>query len=1410
MPTQSLIFVAIPNGVTPGKTLRLSVHLSPRLRDGATLDQFPDMLKWASLLQKSGLTFELSCGGTSVKVPIARAVLRPDVWQAIFTPKTYVDPPKFPDYNKRLIVSYPVRDSLAFVKGAYQAVATNTLPNGEGQRGLFTLLEPLIFRKGSESTLDQAMAEMRVSLYNAQHPPPTVVINAVPGRGMAAPAGVGARTAPAVAPREAITRFALYHNMPPPTTPPPLPSSEADFAKTLDFHRAITALSSYPALLRALGLVFDLEVPETFCPVSPGPAGYGTITIRLVTAGFKWKIAPEFCTPPTAYLRDAKDFYPAPATAPAAFEQGAYEPGDVIDGLLALSPDNFHLLQMDLDGALLKSLSMADSFAYVDYRDGDRSKLGDALPALRSSGIGLVANERGAQLLQALNDNQGFDEAATTNGSFPRPLHVRDLTRGFRIDIFSARTGKWHSLHRRNGTYKIGAGPAITLHTVDEEGFLDPVAASPVDDPTRPVDPVATTAGIPQPGTDLFVHERIMRWDGWSLSAERPGKHLNRSGDPAKALDDDPTTNKPMTPFKLETAFTAMPGSLPQLRFGEAYRLRARAVDLAGNSIALSGAAPPPLILPSLGTSFTYLRFEPVGAPLVVLQQKPGPGGALERLIIRSYNSDPSLDTAPVTEVDNRHIAPPRSAVRMAEQHGELDDAANHLRGDAGLYNAIVALDAFEFPTVGKDSPVDAGASLKVQYIPDPIARGAALRDLPHAPGNTNGRLGSSGLRYATLPDVQPRAGSVTYIDFGLGWPDRKSFRLEIREGSAAPKWNEVDRVLSVSLAKSESFDVDLSSYLNPADLSLMGVWGWIREVFEAQELQAMSVPWAATRINMSSDSIALLTRLVLEGGHELLTPARTLNLVHAVQQPIGRPKFAQLPVVHQPSAPIFASALRNYFTPITAWRTHGSHSAVLLGGLRIHAASSARVDLQSRWQEVTDDLAQPGPKRTWNSHHVEKFELASTAAGALYADISRTRMTAIYIPQVDTLWFAAAFDELQGVDTPADVAAPLHRFDDTKHRWVTYEPVATSRFQECFADQTLSFTRTGDPLVVDVPSSARPLAPDIAYVVPTFGWEKQETTNAKSVVRFGNSLRVYLHRPWYSSGEDELLGVVLWPSAHGNPDYAEREAFKPYFTQWGNDPIWKSGNPGATPDIYGFPNALATAANLTLDGTPQLFDVAGHTVAYDTARQLWYCDILLRNNYSYNPFVRLALARYQTHSIQGVELSHVVLADYAQLAADRSAVVMIDTGNPATARVFIGGLAPTAPFLPVITVTVERRLAKVATDLGWEEAPPAEVTASEDVPGPAQEGAVLWSGTVHFTKTPPSGQYRIVIREFERIRVGPPVLNVPPPSVDLPVRKNAEGAPHFSRPAQERADLGLRLVYAAIIPYDYFPPGKA
>jgi len=119
----------------------------------------------------------------------------------------------------------------------------------------------------------------------------------------------------------------------------------------------------------------------------------------------------------------------------------------------------------------------------------------------------------------------------------------------------------------------------------------------------------------------------------------------------------------------LQTSFTAQKGSLPRLRFGALYQFRARAVDLAGNSFAPDAVLDEIYNLPQQPTP--YLRYEPIAAPAIVLRQlldpilTPGESG--NRIVIRSnFNSH-------IAALSERHIAPPKTTIEMAETHGMLD-----------------------------------------------------------------------------------------------------------------------------------------------------------------------------------------------------------------------------------------------------------------------------------------------------------------------------------------------------------------------------------------------------------------------------------------------------------------------------------------------------------------------------------------------------------------------------------------------------------------------------------------------------------------------------------------------------------------------------------------------------------------
>jgi hypothetical protein len=272
--------------------------------------------------------------------------------------------------------------------------------------------------------------------------------------------------------------------------------------------------------------------------------------------------------------------------------------------------------------------------------------------------------------------------------------------------------------------------------------------------------------------------------------------------------------------------------------------------------------------------------------------------------------------------------------------------------------------------------------------------------------------------------------------------------------------------------------------------------------------------------------------------------------------------------------------------------------------------------------------------------------------------------------------------------------------------------------------------------------------------VLPAFRWERG--TGADPAVRVstrhGGGLRVYLERPWFSSGVGELLAVVLWPDPGREPPDGMRQAV----TRWGRDPVFDAPPvPAAVPRPGDFPLAVATATGLVLPGLAgEPVSVAGHAVTdYHQDRRLWSCDIEIAGGAAYTPFVRLALARWQPSSLPGLELSRVVAVDFAQLPPERTVTAAASTvGSSRQLALTVTG--PSYRAGPdgspsEVDVTVQRRLPGTRGDAGWVDAgPESAFTVSQDVL-PAG-GPVRWQGQARVGAA--GGPHRVVIREQERI----------------------------------------------------------
>ncbi|MEZ4832575.1 MAG: hypothetical protein R2873_11355 [Caldilineaceae bacterium] len=284
---------------------------------------------------------------------------------------------------------------------------------------------------------------------------------------------------------------------------------------------------------------------------------------------------------------------------------------------------------------------------------------------------------------------------------------------------------------------------------------------------------------------------------------------------------------------------------------------------------------------------------------------------------------------------------------------------------------------------------------------------------------------------------------------------------------------------------------------------------------------------------------------------------------------------------------------------------------------------------------------------------------------------------------------------------------------------------------------------------ILDIPSSARPQSPKVLYVVPTHRWQSQ----ALSSVGEGGGLRVYLDRPWYDTGEGQLLGVVLDPQ-HNTPS----AALAPYTTRWGFDPIQgPPAPPTRAPRPQDFPLAAAggTGTGRVLSENGSQVNVVGHAVHFDAERKLWYADIEVDAGQADWPFIRMALAAYQPNSVNNLHLSPVILADIVQLTPDRTAMIQLQNVTKAVINITGPGKIQTADstFVTEITAHLEYRLDEVEDDeLGWEPLNRGEnrivLQAQRDPAG----GLVSWTGEIDIPQVRAANerQLRVVIEEWE------------------------------------------------------------
>jgi hypothetical protein len=333
MTTQRVIWTACPNGTSSDGRARISVAVGPQLSpsaSNATLAEFPDWADWPA----TKIAWTVTIGGKEAAATVVSAAPSSSLYQSLFLATTPVDSYQYQSPTGNRIYSYPAGRLRAFFSGLYTNLAT-TLPEGDGWHNWQQIVSEEGFGQlplNSRAMLD-ATDELEGSFPSGGGP--------LPATAPASPTSDAAQLYMFMQPR---TKAA------PPAAPWPQASTlAAPPVPQFDFHRAYSLLQRHPALLRLFGFVVDLEVVV--------PTGLASTVPVVVTPSWRPRLAsigaPSTTNITPVTMTDSTTWLAAPSAG-----------SEIADGLFTLDDASaFQLVEVDLDGATLKSLNFAQAVA---------------------------------------------------------------------------------------------------------------------------------------------------------------------------------------------------------------------------------------------------------------------------------------------------------------------------------------------------------------------------------------------------------------------------------------------------------------------------------------------------------------------------------------------------------------------------------------------------------------------------------------------------------------------------------------------------------------------------------------------------------------------------------------------------------------------------------------------------------------------------------------------------------------------------------------------------------------------------------------------------------------------------------------------------------------------------------------
>ena len=1231
MPLRHLVITPLPEGRS-GTTLFLSVHLSPRLREQGTLDGYSDLADWGSFVNSAPpLQFQPLINGAQrpgVTVTTLSPPVDPDVWRAVFG-----DPPS----------AVPVRPFRFLDRSQIDITAIDSGTTSEQMMALVRAIAALGAANASKADVMAAAGP----LFDDLLPPAQKFFDQV---------GNGADPAP--------------------------PSEE--------FHDQLGPLCAHPYLMRALGLVFDLEITM--------PAGAGAIDDIAVRSNWPQKtgLTPHDEVP----MRVAVD-----ADFKAVVNQTEYRVSD----WLSLGGSKYAIGQLDLINATHQMGQLANVLATAPAPTSTIE-----VPALLESGMSIICGDLGDVLEERLGRQRmiedGIDRWLTNVPNSPPPLlFAEDITLGYRCDVNDLTAARYRSLHDRQvpAGYVLPRDKSLHIDPPPDEGWGSIGLST---DGSEVYQPQTTNIRYRQEGaptvtkgeeidqTGWRVDDHVMTWGGWSLSTPRVGNSTTGAGEVKPREINVPANG---TATQLVVDYAHINGTLPKLRYGRTYTFRGRCVDLAGNGPVLGDS--PPAGGESAPAQFG--RLAPLVPPLPVRRESrldPGVGDLPDVLVIRSELRQANRRTPPT----DRLLFPPRVSQSRLERH-DLPSGGN----DPASYAFLAGRDALSLadqsivdPETGElvagdalvDGEVTAGPTKPpVGYLVDPVAGHVAL-------------IGSPGAD----PDVP------VLMTYG-SWPDARAVQLELRAGNGAPLVSRAQRRIRVRLPKGTVVTAELST---APDADLLGHMSFGQGLDEAA------------------------TEVALGGLNRSISPRRTITFVHAVRLPLLPPSFGAMTAartdVGQTDVVVAGTlgvhrattehvVLRSRWTdPIDDPAADApieriTKKVIIDVPIPLDGDDDTAEELAPTSLELGDtkrrtvDVIAQGFCR-FSRYFTERIDFITGAAGnTLLLDEEGVVLSSVVLSRPES---GERFVRGEHFDVDRD-SGELSIIDTTTIPQgttcrVEFIPLPVSRIS--------LKARTGKRFTFDVASSAAPDLPGVVSVLPAFSRRVTQSASRITVVHDGRVVRLHLDRPWFSSGAGELLGVAIDSDGTSTP----------VLTRWARDPLTAGTGATVDPTTASFPAASEVATGV--DGR---FDVAGHDVTFDVERKLWIADVPVDAQFGYRPFVQLHVCRYQPLAVDTQHLSGTVELAPLRLGAPRRVVVTQQGENQVRVRL-------TGPDnVNAATVVLQEADDSIADpDLRWHDVSTTALTRS------GTTMAAVHAGLVGIPQT--GNERRLVVEDSEPVTV--------------------------------------------------------